>query len=616
MGDQYTQNLKYLERNHKHIYNEVVSKGTMSSYVLRNNENGTLNIYASQLASLLYSKYDPVNECRLWIEQYQLDASQETDIVIYGLGLTYHLEAVLNANPNARVCIYEPEVELFNELMWVVDLETLFSHRQIMQISIGKTAEVVDEFIFAVSRYMKLDHKFIQIKYYQDIDLDFTMTFLKQYKHVLQTKISHFPFYRLFKKQPFINSVTNLSKMMTTPQLDMLENFLKGSTAIIVGGGPSLQHDVEFIKKWRDQLFVIAAGTSVQSLMYLGITPQLMVSMDPGSSNGKLFKRNDLSKIPLVYVPQIFSDILNVHSDNNVYAYFYQDEIISDLVDLKNNSNIFLPNLSVTGTAIQVAQYMGAGEIILAGQDLSYPGKIKYSPGAIHEESSSNDKLIPTLVYEVDNVQGGKNPTNYAMRGVLRDIERLIKQYIEVPVKNITHHGACIEGAEFVQHSTLLFADHTNVATVEDIRKVLKDSKNTQLIQQKELIVNKVELIITDLKNIDEQITVTINDIKKLVVLSRTKQNKAMDLFVTIENNWSNIIDTHGFDKVISKWLVLELYDYDQKFLNIEKEKQLIKKVNLLQEVLGKLLLEIQGQLPTMIRVYTQLQKELLSTNK
>src|SRR5690606_19985298 len=104
--------------------------------------------------------------------------------------------------------------------------------------------------------------------------------------------------------------------------LSKLKDVYKDKVALIVGAGPSFEVDAINIKLNRNKYIIISVGSSIQTLLHYEIIPDLMVVMDPSIENEKLFKNELTNDIPLVFVSQFYSEVLNKHDKFNYHAYF------------------------------------------------------------------------------------------------------------------------------------------------------------------------------------------------------------------------------------------------------------------------------------------------------
>jgi len=596
-------NMNYLKEKQFDIYKEVMSylEQSKDGSVFELTSDKVLNIQCktNNETFFLYSKYDPQYECERWLESYQIDKDTSSDFVIYGLGLTYHLAPIIQQFPNVKLFIYEPEVGVFIEALKAINVEELFTHRNIVNISIGASKLMLGTYVDYLHYYAKFPVRVLDIPIYRTINIKHFLAFLNLIEKVSTRKLFKSGFRYLFGDQMFKNSIRNISKMLKTPSIDILKDKFSDTTAIVVGGGPSLQYDIEYIKKIENDCLIIAAGSSVQSLIHYGIKPHIIVSMDPGIYNANIFTKNNFNDIPLLYMPQIHYQIVEVHSKLNVFGYYNNDIIINLYIDVEQKDYTFVPTYSVTGTAIQAAIYLGASTVLFAGQDLSYPGKQMYAPGASHINYKSNEKLDKDLTEEVDNVMGGKNPTTFSMKKTLEDIETILKMFPSVTFFNTSSKGAAIKGADFMTIEEAVVGNSGNKYDFGQIGTLIEQADmgdHPDFIN----VRNKTIEIVSALIDFQKTCSSVIRDIDRLLSISKMDAVKSEKLLRTIEKKWKVVIDHKVFKEIVEEWMAEELNEYDQKILDVFSETDIIKKSILLQDSLGIFCATLRGKLKEM----------------
>src|SRR5690606_30190597 len=129
--------------------------------------------------------------------------------------------------------------------------------------------------------------------------------------------------------------------------------------AVVVGSGPSLAMDIEKLKQLRDRVIIIAAGSSIQILLAHGLIPHLVVSMDAGEANRRVFAKIDISEIPFLYIPTIkHTSIKSEDSPYLMHAYFDIDSLSRYVMGITNEDVVFSSTATVTSTALQAAAYL------------------------------------------------------------------------------------------------------------------------------------------------------------------------------------------------------------------------------------------------------------------
>jgi hypothetical protein len=102
---------------------------------------------------------------------------------------------------------------------------------------------------------------------------------------------------------------------------------------------------------------------------------------------------------------------------------------------------------TVASLGIDLAYFLEAGKIYLVGSDLAFPYNQNYADGVAHNTTEGINNIIFT-----QSVDGGQVATNNVYNEYRRIIEHQIACHPDIPVYNMSRHGADIIG-------TLKFAD-------------------------------------------------------------------------------------------------------------------------------------------------------------
>jgi len=586
MEDLLQDNLLYLYQHKREMFEQI--QQYMDTHEEKNckliyNENGTVNLsYALQDGvKLLYA--EDGSDIQDWLAQYKFLSDASCDIVMYGLGLTHHLAQMIQMNPKLNFYIIEPEIDIFIETLKVVQIDQLLQHPQIKLIHLGNIEEEIRLFNTLVNTYSEFAKVDIYIPYYSSIDSNAMSEHYRLSYIFREIEAIEYGFEELFGTMPYRNSIRNLEKMFQSSSLKALKNKFAGCTALIVGAGPSLELDIEYIKKNRDRLIIISAGSSIQSLSHFGIKPHFCVSMDPGASNGRVYEGLDVEELSLIYVPQIYHGVLERNFEQLFYTFFENDPIIDYIFPDVDPELRMRANNSVTGTAIQVAAYIGAKTIMFAGQDLSFPNNQYYASGAKHINAESLESKAKKGYLDVENVNGSINTTNLSMRSALEDIERLVGSLQKVEFVNTSSLGAKIKGADYVpfqeaiEDIEITYDTHEVKQTLTSVQPI-SELDNDELIQR-----------ITDVISTCDEFNIHLNHslrlINKIDELSRTKPGKAMNSLAKLEQEFSRVTEHQLFKTVIPAWNRGLTKQYDKQVIKIEAEPTIIGKAKLLNEI-------------------------------
>ena len=168
-----------------------------------------------------------------------------------------------------------------------------------------------------------------------------------------------------------------------------LENAFNGKTAVLLGGGPSLDEIIPWLKTNRDRVVILAVSRICRRLQECSLTPNLVFSVDPQLISFDISKelfhfwRNTL----FVHAYHVSPPLLAQWRGKSVFS--------GPRFPWKTHLNVdTLPAAgpTVTNTALASAVAMGFSQVLLAGVDLCFSRE-----GYSHAQGSNEHKLGPEL---------------------------------------------------------------------------------------------------------------------------------------------------------------------------------------------------------------------------
>ena len=110
------------------------------------------------------------------------------------------------------------------------------------------------------------------------------------------TEVSHSWNCEVFSKMQLRNAVDSIIPLRRNPAIG------QGKTAVVLGGGPSLDRHIDWVKKNRSKLFVLAVSRISNKLLKEELKPDLVVSVDPHDISYEVSKQGLLwTDVALVY---------------------------------------------------------------------------------------------------------------------------------------------------------------------------------------------------------------------------------------------------------------------------------------------------------------------------
>ncbi|MGC9386732.1 MAG: 6-hydroxymethylpterin diphosphokinase MptE-like protein [Hydrogenovibrio sp.] len=254
-----------------------------------------------------------------------------------------------------------------------------------------------------------------------------------------------------------------------------LKASLSDQNAVVLGGGPSLDASLPWLKQHQSEIIIFAAGRISRRLLKESIRPDFITTIDP---NEVIY---DNSK----EMVQFSDDTILLHTN---YSY---PTLITDWQGLKAYTEKFLPweepnpnnNLAVEGptvtnSMIGLAHAMGCQNVYLLGVDFCYS-----SEGQTHESHSldsqtgqiSHDASLTLTTYE-----GRTALTN----PVFAEAHRQLSHYIEAlpapyRVFNTASSAAEINGIDCIRHTRIPTNASPKSPLFHAIRKRLQDDEST-----------------------------------------------------------------------------------------------------------------------------------------
>jgi hypothetical protein len=231
-----------------------------------------------------------------------------------------------------------------------------------------------------------------------------------------------------------INERENLKRKPFSIDMFFSDYDFKGRDCILVSAGPSLDENIEFLRKCQKKKTIIAVNTVLKRLKKESITPDIVTMLSPEVilkehiDGIESFTEN----IPLI-MPLCGSRTFTALYRGPIYV--IDEEALSDV-------NVWDFGGNVTSLALNVAYNLRASQIYLVGSDLAFSGGRNFSQGVAHGEYEDINNSI-----WVESTDGGVVRTNNLYNTFREILEKQISDRPSIKVYNLANHGAKIKGA-------------------------------------------------------------------------------------------------------------------------------------------------------------------------
>ncbi|MFC1504445.1 motility associated factor glycosyltransferase family protein [Spirochaetota bacterium] len=346
-----------------------------------------ITVYKENVPYALSSKYSPKKEAQRIIEEHK---EKNADIILLiGMGNIELCRQILQE--------YKDAVKIFIEKeMRIIDLaaEHLFKGEERVQWGGAKAVYILHEDdykealkdIFAgnvskkISIFVNRQEAVLFEEFTKNVHDEIIKTFDR--KSINITTISR------FEKLWFKNIIKNTRILFHSPGIKELFGMFTDIPCIIVCAGPSLNKNLDILKERSGSALVIASDTIYKTLLFHGIVPDIVVSVDPQKINARYLENiSEEEKEGTFYIfePAICNTTVRAYEGR---VFFFDTIFPFYKIITKYTGEMGEINMggSVATTIYDIALKLGCSPITFIGLDLSYSNDTYHVKGTMYEE--------------------------------------------------------------------------------------------------------------------------------------------------------------------------------------------------------------------------------------
>jgi hypothetical protein len=334
-----------------------------------------------------YIHYQFVKETEELLKQAEEEVGALPDnvpsIIMFGLGVGYQLEKLLDEHTVEKLFICEPNPDFFYASLFAIDWQTIFENVEKSEsriyLNIGDDGtnlfrDLLSQF-YAIGPYILNSTYFYQS--YYNASLNSAISQLREQLQVVISMGEYFDhaYYGIAHTKEGMRR--KIPVLASNPASKLNYND-KEVPIFIVGNGPSLDSSIDAIKEWQGQAIVVSCGTALQALHRHGITPDFHAEIEQNRSTfdwavliGDL---EYLKNITLISCNGIHPDTCDLYKDVLIAFKEGESSTISALNILGRNNFQTLLNAfpTVSNFAIDLFSTIGFTSIYLIGVDLGF----------------------------------------------------------------------------------------------------------------------------------------------------------------------------------------------------------------------------------------------------
>lgn len=410
------------------------------------------------------------------------------NLIIVGVGLGQHISMLLKKVKIKNLFVFEPNIDFFYASLFVTEwgkiLKNAQKNHQHIYFNIGGTG---DEY------FSDLMGQYYQTGVYGIAKTQFLPAFLtpgmsraliklqsrlritvasgENFDHA-RYGIAH-TYNSLVKKHYFLKSnreTINLKRLVNLP-------------VFIVGNGPSLDVNYQYIKEHRKNVIVVSCGTALRSLYSLGITPDFHAEIEQNRATYNWITQVEdlewLKSISLISVNGIHPDSACLFK--KVYLALKSGEASTEIFEhIFEQNNFYVGSLknaypTVSNLVLDFFTELKSKQIYLMGVDLGYINiEDHHSKHSAYYHSNGTGILNADLNFNTGLVVKGNFRTSVYTKPEF-DLSRSIMELTIASSNKKTDFYNCSDGA-FISGTVPLEAENIIVDTSADAAAILADT--------------------------------------------------------------------------------------------------------------------------------------------
>lgn len=392
------------------------------------NGQPTAQTFVNGQSFYLHSSVNPEREARLLADSLK----QAEDYMVFGMELGYHVLALLNRYQSARVHVFESNIYLLHMAFTYIDWTTYIANGRMRVVYNDDLKQLVSELSgrFAEMKNAELLVHYPAIKMIEDAQ---TRQLLEDFFVTTSS---------MREQGGLLDSNFEVISKLNLPECGELKDIFKDKAVVIVGAGPSVDSQLDRLRKYRDKITVFATGHITRRLVNEGIIPDAVIITDPQPLMYKQIDGVNLNGIPMILLSTASSSVIDYYN-GSIYVAYQSGYELAEIKAKEIGATLFETGGSVTTTALDIALRFGASKIIFVGVDLAYTGGYSHASGEGRKVGNIDG------LRQVRSNTGGMVYTSKNLDIYRKWIERRIEGVMDTKFYN-TGEGAVIKGTVLI----------------------------------------------------------------------------------------------------------------------------------------------------------------------
>lgn len=336
-------------------------------------------------------------------------------LMIFGVGLGYHIEWVVRDCKIRNLYIFEPEIDLFYTSLFSTDWDYI-----LRKIDADGGAIHLSIDLDAKDHFGDLQRRMTARGQY---DASFTY-FMVHYRSERMTEVIDevmAQFERLvFGYGFFDDALMSISHQMSSlrrqiPFFGPRSESRDQTPVFLVANGPSLDDSIDLIRNNRDRAIVVSLSSAITALHRYGIVPDVHFEMERSrivrTVLDTLKDPDYLRPIPLVALNTVHPEVYDLFDQSFIYAKANEagTNLLRSTEGVPDFDQVGFCNPTVANMGLCVMAALGYRQIYLIGTDMGFPDDRHHANKSVYYSDQGDDKKL----FEIRKNNLRKVPGNF-----------------------------------------------------------------------------------------------------------------------------------------------------------------------------------------------------------
>ena len=480
-------------------------------YKITRNYNGDLvvEVIADGINYYIPNEYDVEGEVEAIYSDSEI--KYDSSIIIMGFGAGRHLSKYYDTtgDDNIIICL-EPDADIFLKALHIYKLPVMAEKEIRMLLSIDGINEYSMDGIFRAGiPAHKLKDIVIQvIMGYKPIYNDNLYKYLEDIEKLAKVVNIEYNTRAVRGKNIVENVMKNMRYLINKNTIysgvKVLEGYLD-RPVFVIGAGPSLEKNIDELKRAKNKGIIMAADTAVNLLLSKGIYPDLIVTID-AKKRPETFEGYDTNDIPLLCGFE--SSTIAIKNRRAPIFALSDVKIMDDIYKRYCKPELdFITGGSVATSAISFSILAGFKQIYLLGLDLAMTDNKYYADGIYTNVDINYDTRE---FMEKEGYYGGTVLTTPDYYTYAEWIEKQNENFKNLNIINCTEGGLKLKDIDNMTAREVIdsIQDLENV----DFVQVLYSAKKTFTKEEQENILDEMKDYVSYSYQLDKKLKLMIED--------------------------------------------------------------------------------------------------------